>query len=41
MDKSERQAYLKAIRRRYHRASKSSKKAILDELCAVCGYHRK
>jgi len=41
MDKNERQAYLKAIRSRYRRASKKAKAAILDEFCTVCGYHRK
>ena len=41
MGKNERQAYLKAIRSRYRRASKKAKAAILDEFCAVCGYHRK
>jgi hypothetical protein len=41
MGKNERQAYLKAIRARYRRASKKAKAGILDEFCAVCGYHRK
>ena len=41
MGKSERQAYLKAIRSRYCRASKKTKVIILDEFCAVCGYNRK
>jgi hypothetical protein len=41
MGKSERQAYLKAIRSRYCRAGKKAKVTILDEFCAVCGYHRK
>ena len=41
MGKNERQAYLKAIRSRYLRAGKKTKVAILDEFCAVCGYHRK
>ncbi len=41
MGKNERQAYLKAIRLRYRRAGKKAKIAILDEFCAVCGYHRK
>ena len=41
MGKNERQSYLKAIRARYRRASKKAKAAILDEFCAVCGYHRK
>jgi hypothetical protein len=41
MGKNERQAYLKAIRSRYWRAGKKAKAKILDEFCAVCGYHRK
>ena len=41
MGKNERQAYLKAIRARYRRVSKKAKARILDEFCAVCGYHRK
>ena len=41
MSKSERKAYLKAIQTRYRRANKLKKRTILDEFCAVCGYHRK
>ena len=41
MGKRERRAYLEAIRARYRCASKAGKTAILDEFCAVCGYHRK
>ena len=41
MGKHERQTYLKAIRSRYWRAGKMAKVTILDEFCAVCGYHRK
>lgn len=41
MGKSERQAYLEAIRKRYKRARKKAKGLILDEFCAVCGYNRK
>lgn len=41
MGKQERRAYLEAIRARYRRASKAGKTAILNEFCAVCGYHRK
>lgn len=41
MGKQERRAYLDAIRARYRRASKTGKGTILDEFCAVCGYHRK
>lgn len=41
MGKNERHAYLKAIRLRYRRGNKRAKAVILDEFCAVCGYHRK
>ena len=41
MGKTERQAYLKAIRSRYRRARKKVKVTILDEFCSVCGYNRK
>ncbi|MCP5128420.1 MAG: integrase [Pseudomonadales bacterium] len=41
MGKNERQAYLKAIRPRYRKAHRRAKAAILNEFCAVCGYHRK
>jgi len=41
MGKPERRAYLEAIRARYRRARKGNKTAILNEFCAVCGYHRK
>lgn len=41
MGKRERRAYLDAIRARYRRAKKAGKTAILNEFCAVCGYHRK
>ena len=33
--------YLEAIRGRYRRAGRVFKKRILDEFCAICGYHRK
>jgi hypothetical protein len=33
--------YLAAIRLRYHEASRQEKTVILNEFCAVCGYHRK
>ncbi len=36
-----RREYLNAIRPRYKKADKAAKKAILDEFCRVCGYHRK
>ena len=41
MGKQERRAYLEAIRARYRRANKAGKSVILNEFCAVCGYHRK
>lgn len=41
MGKHERKAYLEAIRARYRRAGKKNKTIILNEFCAVCGYHRK
>ena len=41
MGKHERQAYLKAIKERYRKANRAGKTRILDEFCAVCGYHRK
>ena len=41
MGKHERRAYLDAIWTRYQRAGKAEKTSILNEFCAVCGYHRK
>ena len=41
MGKHEKKAYLKQIKPRYKRATKAEKQRILDEFCAVCGYHRK
>lgn len=41
MGKSERMAYLKAIRERYRQADKISKSKILDEFCLVCCHNRK
>ena len=41
MGKTERHAYLKAIRLRYRRAKRKAKTLILDEFCAVAGTHRK
>jgi len=41
MGKHERRAYLEAIRGRYRKANRAGKARILDEFCAVCGYHRK
>jgi hypothetical protein len=33
--------YLEVMQARYHRASKAGKQVLLDEICRVCGYHRK
>jgi len=41
MGKNARREYLNAIRHRYQKADKATKKAMLDEFCRVCGYHRK
>jgi hypothetical protein len=41
MGKHERRAYLDAIRERYRKADRAGKTRILDEFCAVCGYHGK
>lgn len=41
MGKHERRSYLDAIRGRYRKANRAGKTRILDEFCAVCGYHRK
>jgi len=41
MGKKEKRAYLAAIHRRYRRADRKAKGAILDEFCEVCGYNRK
>jgi hypothetical protein len=41
MTNGSKQEYLSAIRSRYLAATKSEKKAILDEFCDVCDYNRK
>ena len=41
MGRKEKAAYLDAIRKRYQKAKRREKKAILDEFCAVCRYNRK
>lgn len=41
MGHREKTAYLEAIQKRYSKAGRRDKKAILDEFCAVCGYNRK
>jgi hypothetical protein len=33
--------YLTAIHSRYRKASKKAKRAIRDEVCQVCGYHKR
>jgi len=38
MGKNARREYLNAIRPRYKKADKTTKKALLDEFCQVCGY---
>jgi hypothetical protein len=41
MGRKERRAYLEAIWGRYRVSDRRTKKQILDEFCAVCGYNRK
>jgi len=41
MSNQSKQEYLQLVRFRYHGATKGQKQAMLDELCAVCGYNRK
>jgi len=41
MGKKEKRVYLDAIHRRYRRADRKAKGAILNEFCKVCGYNRK
>ena len=41
MGKHEKRAYLEQIKTRYKKGNKQEKQRILDEFCAVCGYHRK
>jgi hypothetical protein len=41
MSRSEKRAYLEAIRRRYKKSNRSQKAKILDEFCAICNYNRK
>jgi len=41
MSKSEKTAYLEAIRERYRKANRQLKRLILNEFCEVCHYHRK
>jgi hypothetical protein len=41
MSLSSKREYLQRIHGRYQRAGRKHKSRILDEFCAVCGYHRK
>jgi hypothetical protein len=41
MSPQSKKAYLEAIRTRYVKGKKTLKSKMLDEFCAVCGYHRK
>lgn len=41
MSRTEKRAYLEAIRRRYRNADRVQKTQILNEFCAVCSYNRK
>jgi transposase InsO family protein len=41
MTRTFRMSYYYKVYQRYHRSSKRTKTRILDELCKVCGYHRK
>lgn len=41
MGRREKAAYRDAILKRYRKAKRRDKKAILDEFCTVCGYNRK
>ncbi len=41
MTLQEKRAYLKELRKRYQGAERTLQSKILDEFCAICGYHRK
>jgi hypothetical protein len=41
MSPQSKQEYFEAIHKRYKEASRKEKTAIIDECCAICGYHRK
>ena len=41
MSQHSKREYLQVMQARYHRACKSQKQSLLDEVCQVCGYHRK
>lgn len=41
MSKKSIHEYVQAILERYRRAGRNTKKALLDEFCQICGFHRK
>jgi len=41
MSNESKQEYLDAVRERYLSSSKIEKQIVLDEVCKICGYHRK
>jgi hypothetical protein len=41
MSPKSRQEYFDALHQRYKEASRKEKTIIIDECCAICGYHRK
>ena len=41
MSPKSKQEYFEAIHKRYKEASRKEKTIIIDECCAICGYHRK
>ena len=41
MSPKSKQEYFEALHRRYKEASRKEKTIIIDECCAICGYHRK
>ena len=41
MSQRTKREYLEVMYERYQHATKAEKHALLDEVCRVCGYHRK
>ena len=41
MSPKSKQEYFEALHKRYKGASRKEKTVIIDECCAICGYHRK
>ncbi len=41
MSQKSKTEYLEVMQARYRRATKTEKQSLLDEVCQVCGYHRK